>query len=178
MTNKVFTIVRKDSKIYFKNGNKGMQFLHIAPITPYGSNTYWSFRNLKFYNKENVEMKVTSYKTVSDYNATFVLDGKINATVEAKANSVYGSTYNITCLFQDTIYGSLYTGYGQKFGLFFDFGEVISLGRILSSTHVNGGYNLSKYEVYADENDKRLLFQGTGTNAGYDKLDMDWRDLI
>ena len=43
---------------------------------------------------------------------------------------------------------------------------------------MNGGYNLSKYEVYADENDKRLLFQGTGTNAGYDKLDMDWRDQI
>ena len=46
MTNKVFTIVRKDSKIYFKNGNKGMQFLHIVPITPYGSNTYWSFRHI------------------------------------------------------------------------------------------------------------------------------------
>ena len=89
MTNKVFTIVRKDGKIYFKSADKGMQFLHIAPITPYGSNTYWSFRNLKFYNKENVEMKVTSYKTVSDYKATFVLDGKINATVEAKANSVF-----------------------------------------------------------------------------------------
>ena len=178
MTNKVFTIVRKDSKIYFKSANKGMQFLHIAPITPYGSNTYWSFRNLKFYNKENVEMKVTSFTTVNDYKATFVLDSKINAIVEAKATSVYGSTYNITCLFQDTIYGSLYTGYGKQFGLFFDFGEVISLGRILSSTHVNGGYNLSKYDVYADENDKRLLFQGTGTNAGYDKLDMDWRDQI
>ena len=104
MTNKVFTIVRKDGKIYFKNGNKGMRFLHIAPITPYSSNTYWSFRNLKFYNKENVEMKVTSYKVVNDYKAT--------------------------------------------------------------------------YEVYADENDKRFLIQGTGTNAGYDKLDMDWRDQI
>ena len=51
MTNKVFTVTRKDGKIYFKSANKGMQFLHIAPITPYGSNTYWSFRNLKFYYK-------------------------------------------------------------------------------------------------------------------------------
>ena len=167
MNNKVFTIVRKDGKIYFKSADKGMQFLHIAPITPYGSNTYWSFRNLKFYSKENVEMKVTSYTVVNDYKATFVLDGKINATVEAKATSIYGSAY-----------GSLYTGYGQKYGLFFNFGEVISLGRILNSTHSNGGYNLSKYEVYADENDKRFLIQGTGTNAGYDKLDMDWRDQI
>ena len=167
MNNKVFTIVRKDGKIYFKSADKGMQFLHIAPITPYGSNTYWSFRNLKFYSKENVEMKVTSYTVVNDHKATFVLDGKINATVEAKATSIYGSAY-----------GSLYTGYGQKYGLFFNFGEVISLGRILNSTHSNGGYNLSKYEVYADENDKRFLIQGTGTNAGYDKLDMDRRDQI
>ena len=167
MNNKVFTIVRKDGKIYFKSADKGMQFLHIAPLTPYGSNTYWSFRNLKFYSKENVEMKVTSYTVVNDYKATFVLDGKINATVEAKATSIYGSAY-----------GSLYSGYGQKYGLFFNFGEVISLGRILSSTHSNGGYNLSKYEVYADENDNRFLIQGTGTNAGYDKLDMDWRDQI
>ena len=32
MNNKVFTLVRKDGKIYFKSADKGMQFLHIAPI--------------------------------------------------------------------------------------------------------------------------------------------------